>query len=100
MNTLSICTPALIVGIIGLVNTLADVHMFGLQASSFVVDIIMTILFALLTTWFCSKNWMTLSWLICIILTLLTFSGLYLYRIKDPAFMKDIEETKKEMKKK
>jgi Ca2+/Na+ antiporter len=99
MNILNICIPAVIVLIISIVNILANIYIFGLH-NSLIVDIIIAILVTLLTIWFCSKNWMTLSWLIAIILTLLTFLGLYLYRIKEPSVMKDIEEIKKQKDKK
>jgi hypothetical protein len=96
------CLSTLLILIIGLLNTLMDITIFGFNIVIFVMDLLTTVLLVLLVNWLCNNNWYTLSWLLAIIISLITFSGIYLYRIKDPEFMKEIDNQKKaiNMKKK
>jgi hypothetical protein len=92
---LELCFSALIVLAMGFVNTGLDIIIFGFNIFIFIGDLITTLLLVLFTNWLCSINWYTLSWFLSIVIALITFMGLYLYRTKDPVFMKSIEDEKK-----
>lgn len=92
---MNLCFSALIVLAMGVINTLMNVFIFGFSIFMFLADIAISILLVLFANWLCNNNWYSLSWFLAIIVALLTFSGLYLYRVKDPVFMKNIEAEKK-----
>lgn len=91
---MNLCFSALIVLAMGVINTLLDISIFGFSIPMFIGDIAISILLILFANWLCNNNWYTLSWFLSIVVALLTLSGLYLYRIKDAAFMKAIDEEK------
>lgn len=92
---LELCFSASIVFVMGIVNTLLDIIIFGFNIFIFIGDLLTALLLVLFTNWLCSINWYTLSWFLSIAISLITFMGLYLYRTKDPEFMKEIEKQKK-----
>jgi membrane protein implicated in regulation of membrane protease activity len=92
---MNLCFSALIVLAMGVINTLMDVFIFGFSIFMFLADIVISILLVLFANWLCNNNWYSLSWFLSIVVALLTLSGLYLYRVKDPVFMKNIEAEKK-----
>jgi hypothetical protein len=92
---MNLCFSALIVLAIGVINTLMDISIFGFSIFMFLADIVISILLVLFANWLCNNNWYSLSWFLSIVVALLTLSGLYLYRVKDPVFMKNIEAEKK-----
>ena len=91
---MDLCFSALIVLCMGVINTLLDISIFGFSIPIFIGDIAISILLILFANWLCNNNWYTLSWFLSIVVALLTLSGLYLYRVKDPVFMKNIDEEK------
>jgi hypothetical protein len=92
---MDLCFSALIVLAMGVINTLLDISIFGFSIPIFIGDIAISILLILFANWLCNNNWYTLSWFLSIVVALLTLSGVYLYRVKDPVFMKNIDEEKK-----
>jgi membrane protein implicated in regulation of membrane protease activity len=92
---MNLCFSALIVLAMGVINTLMDVFIFGFSIFMFLADIAISILLVLFANWLCNNNWYSLSWFLSIVVALLTLSGVYLYRVKDPVFMKNIEAEKK-----
>ena len=92
---MNLCFSALIVLAMGVINTLMDIYVFKFNIFMFLGDIAISILLVLFANWLCNNNWYSLSWFLSIVVALLTLCGVYLYRIRDPGFMKNIEAEKK-----
>jgi len=92
------CIPSLIGGSLGVVNTLVDIHLFGFSGSTFLCDVFITILIVIVTNYFCLTNWNSISWIIAIVLVLMTFGGIYLYNIEDPVYMDELKKEKERRK--
>ena len=67
-----LCHPAILVLIISIINTIANIIIFKFRISTFSTDIIMSIVLVFLVNFFCSKEWMTASWIISIFLALVS----------------------------
>jgi len=93
-----LCYPAILVLIISIINTSANIIIFKFRLSTFSTDIIMSIVLVFLVNFFCSKKWMAASWIISIFLALSSFLTLYLIRTRDPDAMEIINEMKNEQK--
>jgi hypothetical protein len=89
-----LCYPAILVLIISIINTSANIIIFNFHLWTFITDIIMSIVLIFLVNFFCSKKWMAASWIISIFLALSSFLTLYLYRINDSSLMEIINEKK------
>ena len=89
------CVQTWIVMFISLVSILFDYEVFGYTPLLFVSDIMISLFLIVLVQWFCYNNGMAIAWLTTIALVLIHFVAIYLWRIKNPQFMKIIEETKK-----
>lgn len=93
-ENLKICFSAQVVIVLGILNTCLDIFYFGFNFFIFLFDVFITAMLYLLTNWLCVNNWNSLSWVLPIILALITFMGIYLYRTKDPIFLSELEKQK------
>ena len=89
------CVQTWIVMFISLVGILFDYEVFGYTPLLFISDIMISLFLIVLVQWFCYNNGIAIAWLTTIVLVLIYFVAIYLWRIKNPQFMKIIEETKK-----
>lgn len=89
------CIQTWIVMFISFLVILFDYEVFGFKPITFFSDIAFSLFLIILVQWLCSKNGLAISWLITIIFVFLYFLIIYLWRIKDPLFIKIIDEERK-----
>lgn len=77
-----LCYPAILVLLISILNIIGSIIIFNFNLLTFITDILISIFLVFLVNFFCSKEWMTVSWIISIFLTLISFFALYLARSK------------------
>jgi hypothetical protein len=77
-----LCSPAILVLVISILNIIGSILIFNFNLLTFITDILISIFLVFLVNFFCSKEWMTVSWIISIFLTLISFFALYLARSK------------------
>jgi hypothetical protein len=77
-----LCSPAILVLVISILNIIGSILIFNFNLLTFITDILISIFLVFLVNFFCSKEWMTVSWIILIFLTLISFFALYLARSK------------------
>ena len=99
---MDICRIAKVVLIISVIGIICDIYLFGFYISTFLINIIFTIIIVFITNWSCYKlgyNWV--AWLIVIINLLGLISIIYLIKNKNTEIEKKlIEEEKKNRNKK
>ena len=86
------CIQTWIVMFISLLGILFDYEVVGFKPILFFSDIVFSLFLIFLVQWFCSKNGFAISWLVTIIFVAIYFVAIYLWRIKDPTFIKIIDE--------
>jgi len=75
-----LCYPAILVLIISIINVIGSIVILDFNLITFLTDIIISILLVFLVNFFCSKEWMTASWILSIFLTLVSFLTLFYLR--------------------
>jgi F0F1-type ATP synthase assembly protein I len=90
----AVCFPALMGGLLGLLMLVIDIIVMGYNGLTVLSDFIFAIIIVILIDYFCKKNWMGIAWTIFIFLLLTVVLYLYLFSIKDPNFMKEIDKEK------
>ena len=77
-----LCSPAILVLVISILNIIGSIVIFNFNLLTFITDILISIFLVFLVNFFCSKEWMIVSWIISIFLTLTSFFALFLARSK------------------
>jgi hypothetical protein len=86
------CFPAYYGGLIGLIMMIVDVFVFGFNELNILCDFLFAIIIFIIIDYFCKKNWLVLAWILFILLFLMSSLFIYLYSIKDPLFMEEVNK--------
>jgi len=92
------CLPAKIGGGLALLMLVIDIIITRFDTFTFISDFISIFIIMFVTDYFCITDRRTSAWIIAICLLILIVFYLYLYYIKDPIIMKEIDDMQKARK--